>query len=344
MISKSRIFTRIKKNLGTLCLIAGLSSVAGLGYGGLTAGWTMENVIQGLVDGFTIGWLIACYTVLVSRDHLGQFFRRFNFISSVCIQSLIYLVLFAAGHSLSQIFTGTIELADSWDPEIWGGIGVTFGIIILVIFFLQINRLVGQNVLANFITGAYHHPKAEERVFMFVDIESSTHIAEELGDQKFHWLLNEFFCDLTDAVLDTDGEIYKYVGDEVIITWKKQSAFRHGNCLRCFFLIEDRIRQRAGKYRQNFGLLPGFRAGLHGGQVIAGELGDIKQEIAFVGDVLNTTARITAHCKDTQQRLLVSGQVMEQVQIPPDLTSQELEPFQPKGKQEALRVYSLRKK
>jgi adenylate cyclase len=340
----THIFTRVKKNRNTILSIAGLASLVGAFYSSLTAGWTTENFFQGWVDGFVIGGLLAGYVILLSRD---PFFRRFNFISSVGLQSLIYLSLFALGRVLGQILTRGLSALDPvsfWNPNIIGGIGLTYGIIILITFFLQINRLVGQNILVNFIIGAYHHPKAEERLFLFVDIASSTQIAEQLGDHKFHRLLNEFFYDLTDAVLETDGEIYKYVGDEIIITWKKQSGLNQGRCLRCFFLIEDRICQRKAKYQQAFGLIPSFRAGLHGGQVIAGELGDIKQEIAFIGDVLNTTARITAYCKDTQQRLLVSGQVMEQMQIPPDLTSEELEPFQPKGKQESLRIYSLRKK
>jgi len=70
---------------------------------------------------------------------------------------------------------------------------------------------------------------------MFLDIESSTQIAERLGDNRFYALLNQFFYDLTDAVIQTDGEIYEYVGDEVTIPWKKQRAYETGIVCGVFF-------------------------------------------------------------------------------------------------------------
>ena len=43
------------------------------------------------------------------------------------------------------------------------------------------NRLLGQHVLLNFVTGRYHQPRVEERVFLFIDMEGSTGFAERLG-------------------------------------------------------------------------------------------------------------------------------------------------------------------
>src|SRR5687768_5846816 len=92
---------------------------------------------------------------------------------------------------------------------------------------LQINSKFGQGVLGNIIRGKYNTPKEENRIFMFLDLNSSTTIAEKLGNEKYHDLLKEFFADITNPILDNKGEIYQYVGDEVIVAWKYEDGIRN---------------------------------------------------------------------------------------------------------------------
>jgi adenylate cyclase len=54
---------------------------------------------------------------------------------------------------------------------------------------------------------------------MFVDLLSSTTIAEALGNEKYHNLLHDFYADITNPIIYNKGEIYQYVGDEVIVSW-----------------------------------------------------------------------------------------------------------------------------
>jgi adenylate cyclase len=44
-------------------------------------------------------------------------------------------------------------------------------------------------------------------------------IAEQLGDEKYHTLLKDFFADITIPIVENGGNIYQYVGDEVVIAW-----------------------------------------------------------------------------------------------------------------------------
>jgi len=60
--------------------------------------------------------------------------------------------------------------------------------------------------LNNFFLGKYHHPVAEERIFMFVDMNSSTTIAENLGHVKYFEMLKEYFVDLSGAVIESPGD------------------------------------------------------------------------------------------------------------------------------------------
>src|SRR5688500_20154043 len=84
-----------------------------------------------------------------------------------------------------------------------------------LVFFLQINHLLGEGTLWKFIRGKYHQPREEERIFMFLDMKSSTTIAEQLGHVRFYTLLNALFHEISQPILQTRAEIYQYVGDEI---------------------------------------------------------------------------------------------------------------------------------
>ncbi|MEO5889487.1 MAG: adenylate/guanylate cyclase domain-containing protein, partial [Ferruginibacter sp.] len=70
------------------------------------------------------------------------------------------------------------------------------------------------------------------------------------------------------------------------------------------------------KYNNEFGFLPAFKAGLHYGMVTAGEIGSLKKEIIFTGDVLNTSARIQGLCNQYDADLLVSEDLAKILRLP----------------------------
>ena len=178
-------------------------------------------------------------------------------------------------------------------------------------FALQINDKFGPGIIWNFLKGKYNSPKEEVRVFMFVDLISSTTIAENLGNEKYHSLLKDFFADITNSILYNKGEIYQYVGDEIIISWKLNNGINNNHCLQCFFDMRKAISKRKEKYEAKYALVPDFKAGLHYGKVIAGEVGIIKRDITFSGDVLNTAARIQGKCNEYNVKILSSDELLE---------------------------------
>ncbi len=116
------------------------------------------------------------------------------------------------------------------------------------------------------------------------------------GMSNYFEMLKEYYADLSEPIIQYYGEIYQYVGDEIIISWGLKNGLKNNNCIQCFFAMKAAIRQQARKYREKFGLLPEFKAGFHLGKVTTGEIGVIKKEIVFTGDVLNTTARVQGLC------------------------------------------------
>jgi len=205
---------------------------------------------------------------------------------------------------------------------------------------MALGALLGPGVLASFITGRYHAPRVERRVFLFVDMTGSTAEAERLGSVEFHKLLRRFIYDVGDAVQTARGEIHKYVGDEAIVTWSAADA-ADGRAIDCVRLIRDAIARNAERYRREFGVVPGFRAALHGGTVVAGEIGGWKKEIAYIGDVVNTTARIAEAGRALGQHVLISRTTLAEMRLPEGWRSRDLGPTALRGKAEPIDLVAL---
>ncbi len=179
-------------------------------------------------------------------------------------------------------------------------------IVIGTLIVFMINNKFGPGVFPDYLMGRYFHPKREKRIFMFVDIKDATTIAENLGEEKYFNFLKDFFRDIAPAIVITKGEVYQYVGDEVVISWKMKNGLKKGNVLHCYYSMLKIINQKASRYQSKYGLVPEFKVGIHFGPIMVGELGEIKREIVFSGDVLNTAARISAKCNDLGVSILAS--------------------------------------
>ena len=212
----------------------------------------------------------------------------------------------------------------------------------LINFVRQLNRMLGPGTLVNLLLGRYHRPVAEDRIFMFLDLNDSTAIAEALGPLRFNDFKNDFFYDVAEPVLETRGQIYRYVGDEVVVTWTIERGLSQGNCLRCVFLVTERIYEQKDRYLARYGVVPEFKAGLHGSPVVTAEIGDIKKDIVHTGDTVNTTARIEAQCRPLERRVLVSAALLSRCQVPEELEIEDMGERELRGKLEALRLYSVR--
>jgi len=195
--------------------------------------------------------------------------------------------------------------------------------------------------LLRYLLGRYHTPRLEARVFMFLDLKSSTSLGEELGQEAYYNLVNEFFRDISGPVLDSHGEIYEYVGDEAVITWTEEMGIRDANCIRVFFDIDRVIEAKRQEYLDRFGVAPEYKASVHVGEVVAAEIGDLKKSLVFNGDVLNTGARIQAECGRLGKRLLSSAVLYGRLSIPENWTAERMGPASLRGKAEPVELVAF---
>lgn len=180
-----------------------------------------------------------------------------------------------------------------------------------VVRFLQlISTLVGPGTLIKVLAGRYHRPREEDRILLFIDLSGSTRVAEAIGHLKFLSFLNDFFQDVSEAVRAAKGEIHKYVGDEAIISWTYRAGSKNSRALSCVFQVRANTERRRAYYSKRYGMLPEFKAALHCGTLAVGEMGSHRKEIAYLGDVINTAARLEGMAGECPNAFAVSGEVV----------------------------------
>jgi len=180
---------------------------------------------------------------------------------------------------------------------------------------------------------------------MFLDLTSATTIAEKLGAYKYSLFLKDFFFDIDDAINDTRGTASQFVGDEVMVVWDVREGVENNNCVRLFFLAEDKIRTSKNRYLEKYGFFPEFKGGIHYGKVIIAEVGGTKQEIAYHGDTVNTTARIRSECSVVNEKLLVSAELLSLLtDIDIDFFVESKGVFSFKGKENVIGLFSIKQK
>nr|WP_121272055.1 adenylate/guanylate cyclase domain-containing protein [Pedobacter schmidteae] len=189
-----------------------------------------------------------------------------------------------------------------------------FVMTLIISFINQVNRKYGPGVLVPLLLGKYKYPQEEERIFMFMDLKSSTTIAEKLGHLKYSSFIRDSFMDINQILLQFNAEVYQYVGDEIVVTWRVSEGLRKLSCIRFFFGCENQFQDRTKYYMANYGFLPRFKAGLHMGKVTVVEIGDIKRDIAYHGDTLNTAARIQSVCNEYNKNFLISAYLLESLE------------------------------
>ena len=306
--------------------------------------------INGGVGGFIGGILLV-----ILEQNVGPQIIKTSFINKLVIKTTIYILIFIVFILGLVSFTRSIETGQSYFQYLVGPqfnrkiFHEDFHIIILYALFLsasifmvrQLSRKMGQGNLLHIVTGTYHNPKEEERIFMSLDIKASTTIAEKLGDVKYNEFLNDFFYDITGSILLTKGEIYRYVGDEVVVFWNLRAGLQNAHCIRTFFLAKDEINGQKEKYFDKYGFVPGFRAAFHCGRVIRGEIGDVKSQLVFLGEVMYIVARLEKKCGELGHNILITSDLIQRISLPEILEMEYVGKLSASQKQKELDLYTL---
>ena len=211
---------------------------------------------------------------------------------------------------------------------------------LLTLLIIEINEKYSPGLFFAILFGRYVKPQQERRIVMFIDLKDSTPIAESLGHVRYFAFIRDFIFYVSTAILEYNGRIYQYVGDEIVTSWPSSRR----NAQKCFAALLEARRQLQGaseEFRRLYGHVPDFRCGIHEGEVTIGEIGVVKKDLAMSGDTMNTAARIRTACSELNRKFLISKDVRLLLPLQ-DFQLEHMGPIDLKGKSDGIELFSLR--
>lgn len=296
-------YALVTATVGTVLVLFGGGTAKGLFWG-----WVSLGIWTGILEEFLF------------RRRFRSLAMPLQYMGKALAVNLLTVALLAVAWLASRGFT--IPLAGSIPlplvDEIRGIGPYRFALQVVVvtsvaILVVQVEEFMGRRFFLGFLLGWYDKPRVDERVVLSMDLVGSSALNERLGDMLYFRFLKATHSLMTDAVLRHDAEIHKYVGDEIIFTWKMRTGIRHANCLAMFFDIQERLEAHRPRMMREFGAAPMFRGGLHGGPVIVAQVGHIKRAIDFSGDVMNTVSRVQSMAKNLKADLMVTQDLLDRM-------------------------------
>jgi adenylate cyclase len=257
----------------------------------------------------------------------------------ILILALLRYVLFDP--LISPSLPGIKLSEESWQLLFFLLLVYYFFMTLVISFINQVNKKYGPGILVPLLLGRYRSPKEEDRIFMFMDLKSSTATAEQLGHLKYSSFIRDCFSDINEVLYPFYAQVYQYVGDEIVVTWPESEGVRNHSCIEFYFACKRQFQNRAGYYKTNYGLLPDFKAGAHTGTVTTVEIGEYKRDIAYHGDTLNTASRIQGVCNEYNKSFLVSKYLLDKMGLSPKMKIQELGMILLKGKTTRVGIVSV---
>lgn len=313
------------------------------------------HITQNLLIGFMLGALYGTLMGIIDYCFDKQYFRRKSLGIMLFMKGAISLLVFVLLFALVRSVFFKIILKPYLPSE-----GVNFGdqfwkfwfllfliynsaMNLIINFTNQINRKFGPGILLPLLMGKYRHPQEEERIFMFMDLKSSTTIAEDLGHIKYSSFIRDSFMDINLMLNKFGAGVYQYVGDEIVIIWTIRAGLKNMACIKFFFACEEQFKNRSSYYLENYKLVPKFKAGVHMGKITTVEIGEIKRDLAYHGDTINTTARIQSICNEHNKYLLASKFLFDNIGSDENYKTQSLGLIQLKGKLHPVEIISIEK-
>jgi adenylate cyclase len=305
------------QRLRLLAAIVAASTIIGGGCYGLS----QEHgtlAIWPLAAGGAIGAFISSSIFgmeLFAAGHLALL-RRLPLPIAILVRAVAYgAVVVSAMLVFPWLFFGTpfSVMREGFARSIASSLWMTF----VLGAVMTIVQVIGPEALGKLLLGHYHRPREEQRIVLFLDLVDSTRIAELLGNVGFHALLAEVFARFSAIVTDWGGDVHRYVGDELIATWRVGKPTDNARAVAAVFECADALAEAQLAMRRRYGASPKFRAGIHRGALLAGEIGGFKREISYVGEAMNTAARLEQACRETGRMLLVSKAFLDDCELAP---------------------------
>jgi len=310
------------------------------------------GALSGAITGAILAVVIGGTEIFLPQTRLGQALDRAPFLVAFTAKWIVYsgVIVLVLGSMLGRRIAAALLLGperaqtlDSHTTAVPATLGIVLSFLVAFTFNLvfDLGGLIGQRVLRDIVLGRYHRPRIEDRFFLFIDIAGSTSLAERIGPTAVHRFLGEVFRLASDPIEEHEGEVYQYVGDEMVITWTVAAGRAGTRAAAAFFAVERALARSAASFEREFGVVPRLRAALHAGPVITGEVGGSRRAIVYHGDVMNTTSRIEQATRDLDRQFLAASAALERLANLDGFALEDLGLHHLRGRAAPMRVYAV---
>ncbi len=299
-ISTRRKLTSILLAVTIFALLAGLTSFA-----------TRGSVVYAIIDSIIVGTGVGLFEQFYVQSVRGRWLRSMHPLLSISIYTAVVVLLFVVAVHLSHLLTGRLDTLPIAYRRLPFALPLVIAFSVIGIVVMRTVHFIGIETLFHLMIGTYHRPVIEEKVLLFLDINDSTSLAERLGAVQIKSLVGKFLFDISKPITNYGGEIYLYKGDGLIALWNWNEALRENRILRAIDAVFASVERERSEYQRQFGVVPRFRIGVHGGEVVVSEQGDTKRAIGVYGSTINIAARMEEAAKAHDVACVVSGDVVE---------------------------------
>jgi adenylate cyclase len=166
---------------------------------------------------------------------------------------------------------------------------------------------------------------------LFADVRGSTGLAERMAPRDFNRLMGRFYDIAFDVLVDYDGLVDKFVGDEIIGIFVPSMA-GEGHAARVFAAAAALL--RATGHQSTGGPWVPVGVGINTGRAFVGSIGEGPDtEMTAMGDIVNVTARLASAAGAGE--ILATTAAATAAELPASLEHRIL---QLKGKSEPVEV------
>ena len=305
--------------------------------GSIWIGISIGTIISGVSSSFELFFI----TKPESNIRALPFYA--SFIIRVCAHLSFIILTILLVQSVYSLFIGSrfYLIGDNLSNTV-KNIGFSVIVLCIIIFWMQMRVFIGSRTLNNLIVGKYYKPQNEERIFMIVDILGSTAATQKIGDDRFHTYLNRLFVLFDEAIHKNGGEVHSYVGDAIIVVWPFASDDKtNERIFKTLNELHSLCEIKQDKFVNEFHIRPEFRAVIHGGTIVVGEMGHRKKQITYLGNTLNLTSRLEDLSKELDIPYLVSDEVLGRSSLPNSMRSVPLGEKAVKGSAKKLAVSQI---
>ncbi len=177
---------------------------------------------------------------------------------------------------------------------------------------------------------------------LFSDIRSFTSLSETMPPEELVEHLNEYLQTMTDLVIQYDGTLDKYVGDEIMAFWgaplpQDDHALR--SC-KCAVEMMEKLNQLNTQWEEQGKPALHIGIGINTGEMVVGNMGSSsRMDYTLMGDNVNLGARLEGTNKEYGTNIIISEFTYEQVKD--HIIYRELDLVRVKGKERPVKIYEL---